>query len=282
MFRAIGRWFKALGYLLTGRLDAARRTLDTNPHVVRAKYDEIIREKTDRIHQYKQAVAGLIAQQENKMAKIKSLGEDLERLERLKAGALAKAKQKVEELTKAGKSQAEIKSDPDYMKCLTAYNDFSSTVQEKQDRITELERDVQEYEQRIGEHKIQLQGLLRDLDKIKSEQHDAVADMITAKQEKDIADMISGIAQDGTAEELQRMRQLRQEVKAEAKISKEMSGLDTRAEEEEFLEYARTHTANDEFDALVGLGAETDSAASESPLPEAEKEGEGSGTPLPE
>ena len=100
MFGAVGRWLKAFGYLLTGRIDSARRALDTNPHVVRAKFDDIIREKTDRIHQYKQAVAGLIAQQENKIGKVKSLSEDMRRLEALKTGALAKAKQRVEVLQK--------------------------------------------------------------------------------------------------------------------------------------------------------------------------------------
>ena len=57
MFKAVGRWIKAIGYLLTGQIDSARKTLDTNPHVIRAKFDEIARDKTARIHQYKQAVA---------------------------------------------------------------------------------------------------------------------------------------------------------------------------------------------------------------------------------
>ena len=65
MFGAIGRWIKAVGYLLTGQIDSARRVLDQNPHVVRAKYDAIVREKVSRIQTYKQAVAGLIAQPEN-------------------------------------------------------------------------------------------------------------------------------------------------------------------------------------------------------------------------
>ena len=73
MFGAIGRWIKAVGYLLTGQIDSARRVLDTNPHVVRAKYDAIIRDKVARIQTYKQAVAGLIAQQENKMGTVKRL-----------------------------------------------------------------------------------------------------------------------------------------------------------------------------------------------------------------
>lgn len=51
MFKALGRWLKAVGYLFTGQIDAARRTLDANPHVVRARYDSVITEKTQRIHQ---------------------------------------------------------------------------------------------------------------------------------------------------------------------------------------------------------------------------------------
>jgi hypothetical protein len=116
--------------------------------------------------------------------------------------------------------------------------------------------------------------LLRDVEKLRAESADAVADMITSKQEKDIADTIAGIAKDGTAEELQRMRQLRQEVKAEARISKEMAGTDTKAQEADFLEYARRSTSSVEFDSLVGL-AEADTTAPKtkaaertSPLPE--------------
>lgn len=267
MFSAIGRWFKAFGYLLTGRIDSARRSLDTNPHVVRARYDSIVKEKTSRIQQYKQAVAGLIAQQENKMAKVRTLTEDVERLEKLKAGALAKAKARVDKLKRDGATQAQIQGDEDYSKCLSAYNDFSSTLDEKQERIDELEGDVNTYAASIRDHKVQLQSLSREIEQLKAEAADAVADMITAKQEKDLADTISGIAEDGTAEELQRMRDLRNEVKAEARISKEMAGTDSRSQEAEFLEYARTSVADDEFARLVGLAEETDDQSA-TPKPE--------------
>src|SRR6266540_3350111 len=122
MFGAISRWFKALSYLLTGQVDSARRALDQNPHVVRAKYDAIVREKIARIQTYKQAVAGLIAQQETKLGTVKRLTEEVQNLERLKAGALAKAKQAVESLKTRGKTEEEIKSDEEYKRCLAAYN----------------------------------------------------------------------------------------------------------------------------------------------------------------
>ncbi len=270
MILAIFRWVKALGYLMTGRMDAARRSIDSDPHVMRAKYDEIVRDKVNQIHTYKQAVAGLIAQQEQKMAKVKSQTEEVSQLERLKAGALAKAKQTVARLQAAGKTKEQVQEDVDYKKCLAAYNDFSTTLVEKQDHIAENERDIASYTKSIGDHKIQLQHLLRDVDKLKSEAAEAVAAVITSRQEKDIADLLSGISQDRSSEELQRMRQLRDELKAEARISKELSGTDTRVQEAEFLDYARKTSASSEFDALLGLG---ESATAEKPRSEAAEKG---------
>lgn len=260
MFRALARWFKALGYLVTGQLDSARRTLDTNPHVLRAKYDEILRDKTNRIHQFRQAVATLVSQQEMKMAKLKELTSEVQKLENLKAGALAKAKHLAAEMSAAGKSEEQIRGSEEYKTCLNAYNDFTSTLNEKLARIAELENDIEQYASRIADHKVQLKDLHREIDRIRAEAADAVADMISAKQEKEIADTIAGIAQDGTAQELQRLRQLRQEVKAEARVAREMAGTDTRAQESEFLEYARKNAASTEFDRLIGLAKEAESA----------------------
>ncbi|MBL9137256.1 MAG: hypothetical protein JNK85_15395 [Verrucomicrobiales bacterium] len=276
MFGALSRWFKAIGYLLTGRIDSARRALDTDPHVIRAKYDAIVRDKVNRIQMYKQAVAGLIAQQEQKVAKVKQLTDEVGNLERLKSGALAKARQTVERLKAAGKTDEQVKEDEDYKRCLAAFNDFSSTLAEKKDHISEAERDIATYAKTIGDHKVQLQQLLREVDKLKAESHDAVADIITAKQEKEIADMLSGIAQDGTAQELQNMRQLRQEIRAEARISRELAGTDTKAQEAEFLDYARKTSASSEFDSLIGLS----SAAK--PAPDAPAKSADKGSALPE
>lgn len=256
MFKAIGRWIKAVGYLLTGQIDSARRVLDTNPHVIKAKYDAIVEDKIERIHQYKQAVAGLIAQEEKKLSKIKQLTSEVENLERLKAGALAKAKQTVEQLKATGISEEAIHDDENYKKCLTAYKDFNSTLSEKQERISELEADIEGYKNNISDHKIQLQQLLRDVEKVKAEAADTVADVITAKQEKELAETFAGIAKDGTAEELQNLREMRQELKAEAKITKELAGTDTKSQEAEFLEYARQGESTSEFDALIGLASE--------------------------
>lgn len=269
MFRAIGRWFRAVGYLFTGRIDKARQALLTNPDVIRATFDNIIKEKKTRINQYKDAVAGMIGQEEKKKATLKSLTEQVEQLERMKAGAAAMAKKIVAK--HSGDIEA-VKVDPEYVRCQAAFKDFSATLEEKRQRANELESDIEILSKNIGDHKVQIQGVLRDLEKIKEEKHDTVADVISAREEQQIADMISGISDDRTSEELAELRDLRRDAKAKATMSREMAGLDAKRDEKEFLAYATENTANDEFDALIGLSQKDegeDEAKEQTRIPEA-------------
>lgn len=265
MFGAIGRYFRALGYLATGRIDAARRALTTNPYVVQATFDRVIDEKKSRIQQYKDAVARMIAQEEQKLAKVKQLTDDVTHLDQLKQGAAAKARTLVADLKARGFTMEQIKQDPEYLKCMTAFNDFSSTEKEKTDRIAEIEADVKELNTSIANHKIQLQQIMRDIDKLREEAAATVADVITAKEEQEIADMISGISVDRTSKELEDLRDLRQQSKAKARISRELAGTDTKAQEAEFLEYARSTVATTEFDQLIGLAESTDQQTQTTP-----------------
>ncbi len=263
MFRAIGRYIKAFFYLITGRVDKSRKELSKNPYVIQATYDNIVEEKKKRIHEYKDAVAAMIAQEEKKMSTIKNLTEETNRLEKLKEGAAAKAKSVVAQLKASGAGMDEIKENEDYKKCLAAFNDFSTTLEEKHRRIEDLEADVKELGNNIGSHKVQLQTLQREIEKLKEEASATVADMITAKEEAEIADMITGISDDKYAKELQDMRDLRQEQKAKARVAREMAGTDAKRLEEEFLDYARSGVSTDEFDQLIGLAGEADTTASQ-------------------
>jgi len=261
VFNAIGRYLRAFGYLITGRIDSARKEMSANPYVMQATYDKIVEEKTRRIGQYKDAVAGLISQEEKKKNKLKELSTDVNRLEQLKAGALAKAKAVAQQLQAKGMSIEDIKKNEEYVKCQAAFTDFSSTVVEKNNHIGELEAEVGQSAQTISSHKVQLQQLLRDIEKIRSEAAGAIADVITAKEEQQIADMLSGISQDGTAKELQDMRDMRQRVKANARISRELAGTDNKKLESDFLDYATRTSSNSEFDALIGLAEKADKSS---------------------
>ena len=89
------------------------------------------------------------------------------------------------------------------------------------------------------------------LDKIKSGQSETVADLITAREQEEIADMFSGISMDGTSAELTRVREIREKAKARSKVARELAGTDLKSEEEEFLIAARFSAISDEFDPLI-------------------------------
>jgi len=278
MFSAIGKFFRALGYLLTGRIDKARQALMSNPVVMEATYDNIIEEKAARARQYKDVLGKMIGKEEEKKDKLKALltGDSKEQpgipyYTKLKAGAAAKAKQLV---AKHDGDQEKVKADPEYAKCQSAYKDFSSTLEEKMKAAKELEENLAEIGTNISQHKTNIQGILRDLDKIKSEKHEAVADVISAREEQEIADMVNGISEDRSAKELQELRELRRDAKGKAKVSRELAGLDARTAENDFLAYAEQTASDDEFDKLIGLTKEeakdtTPATTERTSLPEA-------------
>jgi phage shock protein A len=269
MFNAIGRFFRAIKYLFTGKIDAAADALSANPTVISANYDRIIQEKKNRLNQYKDAISAMIAQEESKKAKLTALTDEIQKLEKLKAGAAARAKQLVD---KYNGDITAVKNDPEYAKCQSAFKDFSSTLAEKQQRATEIDEDLKQLVQNVTGHKNQIQSLMRELDKIKEEKHDAVADVLSATEEKQIADMVNGISNDKTSEELQRLRDMRQKASANARISRELAGMDSKRAESEFLEYAQKTAADDEFDALIGLSQEkkaSEPAVQDTKIPEA-------------
>lgn len=270
MFKAVGKYFRAVWYLMTFRVNKASETLRMNPGVISANYDKVIDEKRNRLNQYKDAVSAMIAQEESKKEKLREVTAKIEKMEKLRAGAAAKAKKLVD---KYNGDVAAVKSDPDYVKCQAAFKDFSSSLTELQQRAGEIDEDLKTLVANVSGHKTQIQSLMRELEKLKEEKHDAVAEVLSASEEKQIADMMTGLSNDRTSEELRELRELRQKASANARISRELAGMDTARAEAEFLEYAQTSEADDEFDALIGLSSKdsSDSAATEqdTQIPEA-------------
>ena len=268
MFNAVGKYFRAIWYLMTFRVDKAGETLRMNPGVVSSNYDRIINEKRSRLNQYKDAISAMIAQEESKKEKLRQVTEEIGKLEKLRSGAASKAKKLVEQY--AGDVEA-VKRDPEYQKCQSAFKDFSSTLAEKQQRATEIDEDLKQLVANVSGHKTQIQSLMRDLDKLKEEKHDAVADILSATEERQIADMMTGLSNDRTSEELRELRELRQKSAAGARVSRELAGLDTKKAEAEFMEYAQSSDADDEFDALIGLAKKETPAAAQhdTKIPEA-------------
>jgi len=251
---AISRYIRAAWYFITGRINKATDALNTNPNVIKANFDNIIANKKANIAEYQEAIAGKIVQREEKVAKVKVLTTESEKLEKLKAGALILAKKIV---AKYNGDKAATAADPEYIRCQTAFKDYSSTLAEKTARITELTADIERTSKEVEAHKSQIQTLMRDLENVKSEKNDTVADILGAKEEAKINNMLNGLAQDRSGEELEAMRQLRQKAKASAQVGRELGGLNINKTENDFLDVLNQQETNSEFDELMGFDPAT-------------------------
>ena len=281
MANGFSRFFKAIWYTLTGRAHESADRMMENPEAVRGAYEDIIRDKQGNIQRYKAAIGQLIALVEQKNSAVKKFTDEVSNLEELKTGAIAKAQQTAADLQKEGLAPEEVKQHTEYTRCVTAYQEFNSNLEEKTARITELENEIEGAQADINSHKIQITTLHRDLDKIKSEQSEAVADLITAREQEEIADMLSGISTDGASAELTRMREIREKAKGRSKVAQELAGTDSKSEEQEFLTAARSSSTSDEFDTLIFGAQETDTKTETETETEPAKKTEDSDSELP-
>lgn len=174
----------------------ARKVLMENTEAVRGVYEDIIREKQENIQRYKQVMGQLIAFVEQKKSSLKGLTDDIEKLEMMKKAAIAKSKNILSELKLSGLSDSEIEQHPDYIKHIRSYNDFDSTVNEKSSRIDELEQDIASAQQDMEHHKSNMSHLHRDVEKIKTEQSEAIAELIIARKKEELNGILSDIRVD--------------------------------------------------------------------------------------
>ncbi len=222
----VTRFFKALWYTITGRAHKQGNKLFENPEALRGAYEDIIREKQENIQRYKRAIEQLIAFVDQKKKSLKSIIEDIDRFEQMKADAITEVENTSTQLKKAGKSDEEIEQHPDYLRSVISYKDFHATLEEKNAHVAELERDIEREVKDIESHQLQITIFHRDLEKIKTQQTEAIAALITARQQEEIADMLSGISPVDSSEQLTRMQKIREKEIKKLKVLYEQTQAD--------------------------------------------------------
>jgi len=257
IFSAIGRLLRTFGFKTSGKIDEVNRNVAKDPSVVKAKYDEVIRNTANDITKYIDAVGGLKTQREMTFRQLKQETENVVKLEAQKAGAI-KTAQKI--AAQYGNSEEAIKQNQkdwlEYNKCKNFHRDFNTTANEKKKRIDDLTVRVKEADDTITTHMTQLISLRREFDKLKMEQSEAVARLISATQQRAINDKLSNLSSGNNhANDLNEMREMIAEAEAGAKVSGEIAGTDTAASIAQFEAAAAEAIANDEFANLVGIKA---------------------------
>lgn len=253
MFRAISRWIRACLYLLTGQIDSARETLDSNPVVMRAQGDQIIEAKKVQIDQFIKAVSEMTMLKEKKVVELKRESIALAKLEDQKAGAIAMAKKWA-----AGRTEDDLqKNSPnewtEYSKCKDFYNNFSTTAAAKKTYVAQLTSDVAGYEKKVADYVILLTKEKKNLEDLKVKFAENIARIIGAKGEEELNKMLAGLSQGSSHDaEIARMDDMVARAEARAKVTGTLAGTDTERLTAAFEAAASEAAANDEFATLVG------------------------------
>ena len=254
--QAVAEWLRDLGRRLFGRRAAAGagEAARAMPAALRARYQELIREKSSRVERYKQAVARLMTQWQRKTAGLEELGREIQALERDEEARMAEAERLVTRLKASGKTLEQIRQDARYRRCLAAYEDLGADLAEKQERLDELEHDAEEHLAKIREHEARLEALVRELEELRDESEEVAADLATIHLEQEIADLRAGISRAGSDRELQDLLRQFRKAKAAVRVTREAADLDDEAQDAEYLEAARKVEAARRFESKIGLG----------------------------
>ncbi len=258
MFTRLGSFVRRL----LGRKQAAqKKTMPTAiPDAIRARFEEIINDKTARIERYKQAVVQLTKQWQRKTAALETLAAQVQRLERAQESTLQKANRRVDMLKSAGKLMPEIKAETRFLRYREAYAESSAEFDEAKERFAELETDAEEHLGKIRQHEAQLEILIDELQEIQDEAAEVSSDLITVELEQEIVDLRAGISRENADKELRDLMRQFRKAKASVRITKEIADLDGEARDAEYLEVARKVTAAREFEQSVGLDDTPDTA----------------------
>jgi len=221
-----------------------------------ATYDRSIAKSGERFTTVKDAVAKLMGIEATRLIEVKDLNAKAEKLEKIKAGAQAAMQKRIDALRNAGKTKEEIQQDPEFIKHSGNFKDASSSLDQTHQQIADKEADLKERQSQIAKYKLELQGMQKNHEKLRQEKTEAVADVAIAQQAQQIADVLSGIAEDTTDKDLASVREARKSAQAKAKITAELSGNDAHIAESEYLQLASNSVADKELDTLLNWGDE--------------------------
>lgn len=242
------RWFKLMWAKLSGIFIGEGDKLLEDADVQRAEYEEVISAKKRTYSQLKDGVAGLVGRRRSMLDEISRLQADADEMQDEMDGAIVIAQERVSEI---GEEAAQ--DDEEYLEAASAFEDISATLDERKARIDTLMENAEELETRYKDHLIQLQSLQREIEQLKTEKTDAVADIAAAQVMASVNDQITGISDDDATERLNALREARSKMNAKVEVGAKLAGTNVQVKREKFKAAARRKKGNSAFAAAVGL-----------------------------
>lgn len=263
---SIGSFFRAIGALLSGKLWRSTKGLNENPDVVRSRYLDVIKNKTQRVITVQEAVAGLKKTMSKEAVALVAVRKEIKETEEAIAGADAFTQQRAAVLKKQGKSREEAIDDAEIKEHLSSKADFESSLAQMKSREADKASYLDRTDAQVKDYMIELRTLQRDLEETKSNMERDVADVAIAAEKRDVERALSGIATDSSEADLQQIRDSVEQVKAEADVAADLSGTKVTIQREKYKAAARSRLASSAALDKVFGGGDTDKVQVAAPV----------------
>ena len=228
IFRSIGRVFR----VGAGRIEnASDASLAQSPDAIKATFRMT---KDKWIKEYKELEAGvaqIVLIREQRATELEKILEKMEKLEERMEGALAMAMKEPDKQEVHGE----------------AYARFQKEHAEADARADELRKEVETLSARSEEYKSQLTRFERDIRDLDEQQAQAIADIVSSQSVIRLNDKLKGFSQDRFSKDIQAIDQVRERLKAQAKLSTEMAGVSSEKQDSDYEMAGKSSAGETDF-----------------------------------
>ena len=250
---AMARFARGLVNLVTLRFLWASRKVEDSRGMMGLQYDQIIEKYAKDAKEVQDAIGGLEANKQECMLKMNALTKEIEELENEMAGAQALTEDKVKQLMQAGKTQEEAFTDGEVRQWESHFQDAESTVMEKKTRFAEYEQQVKQLEESVDNYVLQAQRMVRDIEKLRQEKHEAIADVRISQQMEAINSRLSGLSTGQTDDQLRELRDRVNQSKGRATAAQKVAGTDMALQREKLRKAAQAKVSSSSFRKGISL-----------------------------
>ena len=254
ILRSVYRYITTLGGLLEGGIDSRSDNLLSSTSGIKATYRQTREKWTGQYAEIREAVAQLMMVLEQKKKVVDSLSQEASEIKIKLKGAVEQYKK-----TNEGKYQQ-------------AFNDLFNRDKEIAAQQEQLNSEINDLHNKVEDYKAKLNDMQSRIHDLKKQEAEAIADIVSSQQIIKLNDRLNSLSTDLDDRNLHAIADRRESLKAQAKLSGELTKVEaTHSLEKELLNAGLQSEAADVFAAM--LAEESKAAKTLSEATENEKPG---------
>jgi len=205
-----------------------------SPDAIKSTYAVAIQEAKKRYKDMEEAVALLARERERTEETLKTLSREDEELQKKLEGALSAAE-----------------AEPDNPTHREAGTRYQLRIQEIEGKQANLTQELDGQSRKVDEYKLRLRSFMAEIEQLKREQGEMVADFMSTRQVLLLEDRLKGLAESAVDESVVAIREKVAGLKAQAKIASEMSSATVGAQDKNYERIGEEKLAANRFDELL-------------------------------